>query len=603
MPLRKFINLRSFGTRFFLEALGIGAILYLAFLGFYIYHFIRDDFKNKKLFLKTIKTELNYICEDLTDKYFKRRLSLQDFSKEISYELKKNLEEELKRKIEDFLKHQGQGLAELDLKSGSEIPYFLSEKFQCEAFSYSLEFGFTKRNLIYYFAKEILPLLVFGVLLCTLGFIILLRSYLRFKGPLREIEKSLREGEPPNKVGYVELDLLIEAIESYVEREKQLLEAKRLLEEEMARQEKLSALGRMAGGLAHEFNNLLQMILANLELARLYLQKNQKEEALRHILKVEEIGGHGQALASRMLFLSKPAPGETTDLCNFLKNLEPLLRSFIPRDINFTLGLEVKCPLRVPLSEEASKEVLLNLIKNAVDALEGPIKEGRKKEIRVQLKDFGKEVMLEVSDTGCGMTEEQKKRIFEPFYTTKGPKKGTGLGLYLIQNIISSAGGRIEVEGFPEDGSTFRIYLPVLEVLPQEEKEVSVKAEKSGALSFRKVLLVDDEEDIRETLKEFLELEGLEVHTAPDGKSALEKILSEKFDLLLVDLFMPERDGLSLIKEMEKTLKELPYTVIMTGYAGELTEELKGLIERGVVKKVLKKPFSLMDLKEILQNP
>ena len=602
--LKEFFNLKSFGTRFFVEALVIGLIIYSALLGFYLYHFIEEDLQNKKKFLKIIKTELNLVCEDLTDQYLKKRLSSFELAEEASLELKKNFENELKRKTEDLLEHHQYSLMELPLRRGSDIPYSLREKFQCETFNFALEFGFTKKDLVYYFLKKFFPLLIIGVLLPTFGLIVLIKRYIKFKKPLKEIEQSLRTGALPKKVGFVELDMLIEAIESYIERERQLLEAKRLLEEEIAKQEKLSALGTMAGGLAHEFNNLLQMILANLELSKTYLQKNEKEEALKHLIQIERISKKGQELAARILFMSKPTPGESTQLCELLKDLEPLFRSLIPRDIKFILNVEMDGPLFVPLSEEASKEVLLNLIKNAVDAMEEKAQKEGKREISLRLKGLEKEVLLEVSDTGCGMTEDQLKRIFEPFYTTKGPKKGTGLGLYLVHNIIYSAGGRIEVESQPGKGTTFKIYLPIIETKQDVgEEKAKVSEEKREAPFFRKVLIVDDEEDIRETLKEYLELEGFEVKTAQDGKVAYEKLLSEKFDLLLVDMYMPEMDGLTLVKEAEKTLKELPYVVIMTGYAGELTEELKVLLERGIVKRVLRKPFSLADLEKILHNP
>ncbi len=556
---------------------------------------------NKEIILKNIKTELNLLCKDLTEDYLKKRISLGEFFEKASQELLYDYRARLVSRTEEIIEHHNKELMELPLKKGQDFSYYLSETYDCEFFNFSQKFGYTKMDLIRYFLEQVFTLLGICFFIFAFGLVLLIQRYSKFRRPLKEIEQSLKEGKIPEKSGYTELDMMIEAIENYVENQKKLLETQKLIEAQMAKQEKLAALGTMAGGFAHEFNNLLQMILTSLELAKVHLQKNQTEEALKHLSQIERVSKRGQNLASRILFISKPTPGESTQICQVLKELKPLFRSLIPRDIEFSLDIDLQCPCIVNLSEEATKEILLNLIKNSVDALEGPIKKGRNKEIRLTLKSVEHYALLEVSDTGCGLSEEQKKRIFEPFYTTKGPQKGTGLGLYMVYNLVQSAGGKIEVESAPGEGTTFRIYLPLVKTELKKEEKALTEEEKREEIPFKKVLLVDDEEDIRETLKEFLEFKKLEVHTAPNGKVALEKLLSESFDLLLVDMYMPEMDGLTLVKEAEKALQNLPFIIIMTGFAGELTDELKDLLERKVVKRVLRKPFSLMDLEKILQ--
>lgn len=479
--------------------------------------------------------------------------------------------------------------------------FYLSEALFCDSFQYTLYIGYTKIDLIKYFFKKSLFFLVIFFIFNLFAFLLFINSYIHLRKPFKNIQYDLRQGKIPEKTGYLEFDSLLEALKAYVEKENKFQETQRILQEELARQEKLAALGTMAGGLAHEFNNLLQMILTSLELAKLHLEKKQIQEASKHLSQIEKVSQRGQTLASRILFMSKPTPGESTDLFKFLENLKPIFRAIIPKEVYFTVDISTDCLCEVPVSEEAMKEVLLNLIKNAIDALEGTYTKN-KKELKIRVLANEKEVLLEVSDTGMGMSEEQKKRIFEPFYTTKGPQKGTGLGLYMVYNIVQSTGGRIEVESSLGQGTTVKVYLPKLEKKPEVETPVEKRVDKPKKIVFKKTLVVDDEKEIREGLKEFLEILNLEVQTAPNGKEAFEKILSENFDLLLIDMYMPEMDGLTLVKQLSLSNMELPYIIIMTGYAGELTEDLKELLQKKIVRKVLKKPFTFQTIEEILHN-
>ncbi|MFN3567628.1 MAG: ATP-binding protein, partial [Caldimicrobium sp.] len=258
----------------------------------------------------------------------------------------------------------------------------------------------------------------------------------------------------------------------------------------------------------------------------------------------------------------------------------------------------------VRLSEESAKEILINLVKNAIDAiLEKKEKYEEvygdyKGEITIRVGIDEGRALLEVSDNGVGMTEEIKKRLFEPFFTTKGLGKGTGLGLYMIYNIIQNAEGEIKVESNFLEGTTFKVFLPLVQIEEKTEKIFSLPTK--GDIIYKKVLIVDDEEDIRETLALFMREQGLQVEVAENGEVALQRLKKEDFDLLFLDLFMPEKGGDWVLKNLDKLEKPLPKIVLMTGYAGDMEDLIKKEIEREKIFAILRKPFSLENIVKIL---
>jgi len=448
-------------------------------------------------------------------------------------------------------------------------------------------------------------LFLFFTLILVLALLLLRYFYLNFRKPLDSLVLHLEKGGELSLTGYRELDALVSAIKTYTEMEKELLSSKHKLQLELEKSARLSAIGTMAGGYAHEFNNLLQMILFNLELAEKGIKEGNYSLVKKHFENIRSITSRGQNLARRILYLTKTIPGETSHVCDVIQNLMGVFRTMVPREIE--LRYEFKCPkpCTVPLTTDSLKEVLLNLIKNAVEAIEEVKDKVERKEIKVSVASLDeKELLLAVSDTGCGMTEEVKAKLFTPFFTTKGFEKGTGLGLFVVYNLVTNAGGRIEVESKPMQGTTFKLFLPVVaeERIAEktEEKEIALAEAKPKLI--RKILIVDDEEDIREALKEYLEELGYEVTVAENGKTAYEALLARDYDLVLMDMFMPEMNGAEVLLRLKEAGKRPSYVVLMTGYAGEDTITIEALKQEGIIKRVLRKPFSFKDLEDIIKG-
>ena len=209
-------------------------------------------------------------------------------------------------------------------------------------------------------------------------------------------------------------------------------------------------------------------------------------------------------------------------------------------------------------------------------------------------------VRVFICDTGPGIPEKLKTRVFEPFFTTKEPGRGTGLGLFIIQQIISQAGGEITILDNPAGrGTCFKILLPT--VSPPESREETAELGLSllRHLGKTRILVVDDEDYIRQNLKEGLALMGFEVEEASQAEKALEKLKQNHYDLVLLDLLMPGKDGAWFLEHL-KDFQDPPAVVLMSGYAGKLKPEVEKFFRLGLVKRAVRKPFSLKTLKNIL---
>ncbi len=198
------------------------------------------------------------------------------------------------------------------------------------------------------------------------------------------------------------------------------------------------------------------------------------------------------------------------------------------------------------------------------------------------------------------MDEETKRRIFDPFFTTKEPGKGTGLGLYAVYQLTDLAGGRIEVDSRSGRGTRFRISFPKVELPPPAEK-----AKESCYIAFGRkplrILVVDDEKEILENFHELLLEEGHTVDLASSAEETLPLLKEKSFDLVFVDLAMPGKGGAWLIKEILK-IESIPRIIVMTGFAGKMTEEVKELERYGEIHRILWKPFDWKYIKEILRE-
>ncbi|MCX7873980.1 MAG: ATP-binding protein [Caldimicrobium sp.] len=479
---------------------------------------------------------------------------------------------------------------------GEKDSLLFSRKISFTPLGISFIVGFSKGYVISWYGTRILFLFTAIFLSGALIYYFQMVFLKKIKNSLERITKEITSKMRPSPVGFYEIDLLIDNINQALERERDHAER-------MATQQKKAALGTLAGGYAHEFNNLLQILSSNLELIEYYVQKKECGNLLPLLIKSRETILRGQNLARRILYFTKITETEKTNLSQFLRENFETLRIFVPRAINLELELP-STDLLIPLSEESFKEVLINLVKNAFEAIEEREKLDKdfEKKISIRARKEQEFTVLEISDTGIGMSEEVKSRLFEPFFTTKGIGRGTGLGLYMVHNIIHNAQGNIEVESEYLRGTTFKLYLPLVkeETLTPAPESLPLKSRSPTEQRFKKVLIVDDEPDIREALRDFIKDLVEEVITAENALEAWKILEKQPFDLCFVDLFMPEKGGDWLLKKVKTMKEKSPKIVIMTGYSGEMEDSIQEALKEGLVIKILRKPFSLQEIVKIL---
>ena len=318
--------------------------------------------------------------------------------------------------------------------------------------------------------------------------------------------------------------------------------------DKMLQAEKLAALGTMAGGVAHDFNNLLMAILGNLQLT---LPGVQEEEMLRRLKNIEKAVHDGANTVRRLQKFTerdihRQLQPVTADINDAIKDVVEMTR---PRwknameqhghTIQIELDLGPQCYSRIHVSD--FREVLTNLVFNAVDAMP----HGGTITIRTKLcKDM---VLIELADTGIGMSKEVASNIFDPFYTTKGIGN-SGLGLSVSWSLITRGGGEIQVKSKPGKGTIFTIKLPKAD----PPARVSSVIDTDQAPSEHRLLVVDDDEDVLWIIQDMLRFKGYKVVAVTDGEEALAILEKEDFDLVLTDLGMPRISGWDIAKKAKK---------------------------------------------------
>jgi len=371
-----------------------------------------------------------------------------------------------------------------------------------------------------------------------------------------------------------------------------------------AQQERLAAVGQMAGGIAHDFNNILSVIMGYAEIALMKVEpESELGECLRTIISQ---GRRAARLVRQVLDFSRRSTSEPRpmDLLPFLKEMVKFLKSSIPENIELSLKAEPGT-YTVNADPTQMQQVVMNLAFNARDAMPG----GGKLEIGLDKVELGEEVrswdpelapgryiLVTVRDTGTGMPPEVLERAFDPFFTTKEPGRGTGLGLSQVYGIVKQHKGHISIESEVGRGTLVSVYLPELvqEAPPEEEGEEEVPRGSET------VLVVEDEEGVRESLRGILEGLGYKVLTASDGEEGL-RLYGEhlgKIDLVLSDMVMPRMGG----RELYRRLKEMDpdaRVLILSGYG--LGEDVRELISEGVVGFV-QKPISMRELARKLRE-
>jgi len=348
-----------------------------------------------------------------------------------------------------------------------------------------------------------------------------------------------------------------------------------------ARADKLRALGQLASGVAHDFNNSLAAILGR---AQLILRRVKDEELIRSLGIIVTAAEDAAATVRRIQTFARKSGAselELLDVGSLLRDAIEITRTrwenearAAGRSIDVTLNADNGSFARGNASE--LREVFVNLIVNAVDAMP----EGGS--MKICCKKTGERVHLRFADSGTGMKEEVRERVFEPFYTTKGVL-GTGLGLAVSYGIIERHQGMISVESRLGKGTTFFIDLPAAEFVETSSDEIRSEA-TTRSLS---ILVIDDEEFVRETLGEMLADLNHEVVITDSGRAAVEKIREREFDVVFTDLAMPEMDGWETARAIRALKPGLP-VVLVTGY-GATAQAPSG--ELDLVAGIIGKPF------------
>ncbi|MGA7160867.1 MAG: response regulator [Bacteroidota bacterium] len=379
-----------------------------------------------------------------------------------------------------------------------------------------------------------------------------------------------------------------------------------LLEQQLIQAQKLESLGTLAGGIAHDFNNILGIIVGHATLVkRSGLDAEKQSQSIDAITTAAQ---RGAALVRQLLTFARKSDVimHRIQLNDSVKEVASLIRETFPKIIDVAIELQENIPLILADSTQIH-QVLLNLCVNARDAMpEGGkltistrIVEGNDLQSKFPKAVSSDYVLVEVADTGSGMTEETRLRIFEPFFTTKGEGKGTGLGLAVAFGIISLHHGFIDVSSSLGHGTTFSFYFPVN---AEEIEPFQIKGEMLGETpgGTETILLVEDEEMLRELAKMTLKGKGYRVITAANGEEAIEiyKVRNKEIALVLSDMGLPKLDGYSAFKEL-KIINPAIKFIIASGY---IDPGQKSDILRSGVREFIQKPYVPNDMLGKIRN-
>jgi len=378
------------------------------------------------------------------------------------------------------------------------------------------------------------------------------------------------------------------------------------IREQFSQMEKLSALGELASGVAHDFNNTLAGILGR---AQLLLRTNDPEKIKRGLDIIVKTAEDGAKTVKRIQDFARQRRDHNFELVSIDQVLLDASEITRPRwkncaeasNIHITLDLLIGSNAMVMGDDSELREVLVNMVFNAIDAMP----EGGTLSLRTDTVD--ESVVIKVLDTGVGMYPEVGSRIFDPFFTTKG-KAGLGLGLAVSFGIIRRHGGNIEVESQYGKGTEFRITLPLAKIAEQSVKQVEVAApvlpsqpgpiQEPGQRLRVRLLVVDDEDFVRDLLGEILEGEHCDVYLAADGTQALAAFKEMEFDGVFTDVGMPGMSGWELAREIRQINKRIPIAVI-TGWGeavGSHEQKAAG------VDWIVAKPFTADRIAELVRD-
>ncbi|HEX2510169.1 MAG TPA: PAS domain-containing protein [Microvirga sp.] len=385
----------------------------------------------------------------------------------------------------------------------------------------------------------------------------------------------------------------------------------RLIQEQLAQSQKMNAVGQLAGGVAHDFNNVLQAIIGYCDL--LLANHRPTDPSFQDIMQIKQNANRAASLVRQLLAFSRRQTlrPEVLNLVDRLSDLSMLLRRLLGERVELEVS-HARDLWVVKADVNQFEQVIVNLAVNARDAMPSggrvsirtrnvtAVEAARLAVSGMPPADY---VAIEVSDTGTGMSPEVKEKIFEPFFTTKEVGKGTGLGLSTVFGIVRQSGGFIDVETAPGHGTTFRIYLPRHVPTAEDVEEAKPEAVRKPAADLTgqgTILLVEDEDPVRAVNARALSARGYTVLEAASGVEALQ-IIGERgapVDLVVSDVVMPEMDGPTLLGELRKLYPDLK-VIFVSGYA---EDAFKKNLPDGEEFNFLPKPFSLRQLVETVKQ-
>jgi two-component system, cell cycle sensor histidine kinase and response regulator CckA len=382
------------------------------------------------------------------------------------------------------------------------------------------------------------------------------------------------------------------------------LTEKRSLENQLNQIQRIESLGALAGGVAHDFNNILASILGYSSYLKMKISDGH--DYYKPLERIEQGASRAASLTAKLLAFARGGGYEKKplDMNALVEETAEILRDTIDK----SLTLQTRLAPDIPSMEGdvgQLQQVIINVCLNSRDAMPegGTISIETKTEVIDEIfirkhvgTNEGLHIVVAVVDTGVGMDEQTQKRMFEPFFTTKAKDKGTGLGLSMVHGIVSSHGGFILVDSAPGKGSTFSIYLPASEKsLPPREVQQYSTVNGTG-----KVLVVDDEDYIRDLVRDILESTGYTVATAVNGEEAISIYQNEgdTIDLVILDMVMPKMDGKAVfckLREMDPAVK----VILSSGYSAR--DSAQDIINEGIAG-IIQKPYKSHELQRTVES-
>jgi PAS domain S-box-containing protein len=382
---------------------------------------------------------------------------------------------------------------------------------------------------------------------------------------------------------------------------------RRRLEKQLRQAQKMEAVGTLAGGIAHDFNNLLTAIRGSVDIAMLSIKSTNP--IYQDLKEIQISAERASDLIRQLLMFSRNQPMEFAYLSanRILENLFKMLHRLIGEDIGISTSMDPSL-WSIRADRVTFEQVILNLAINARDAMPNGGKLSIRTENVVLNEAYcqsvpearpGKFVRLSMTDTGQGMDGEILQRIFEPFFSTKGPGKGTGLGLSVVYGIVQQHDGWINVYSEPGQGTTFKIYFPAY-----EEKAEGKTPERIAAAALHgkkeRILLVEDEKNVREFVSKALAQCGYALFVAEHSAEAMDLFRKEegRFDMVFSDVVLPDKNGIELVEEMRELQGNLK-VLLSSGYTDHKSQWPR-IQEKGY--RFLQKPYTLTELLTVLRE-